>query len=216
MDYCEEMLEESWQPLLPTPLAEPVIVTDLPQVSNIHGNTAPTTPPPSMLATPLPLTWPHPLFQPPLQPHCLLALNQHRGLRCYHQSICSFISCSSYPWHSSWDLQVVLHELIQVIREETNRYTREVMGPAKYEQWTPVSTKELEAFLGLNFLMGLNPKPSVEDYWCTDPVYHYQPNPGSAIETSAATFTSPTTPPCRHLVHPIMTVLEKSDPPWST
>ena len=49
------------------------------------------------------------------------------------------------------------------------------MGPVTFQQWTPVTSEELEAFLGFYFLMGLNPKPSVEDYWSTDPVFHYQP-----------------------------------------
>ena len=35
--------------------------------------------------------------------------------------------------------------------------------------------EELYAYFGFNFLMGLNPKPSVKDYWKKDPIYHYQP-----------------------------------------
>ena len=49
------------------------------------------------------------------------------------------------------------------------------MGPVKYSQWTPVTPSELEAFMGFNFLMGLNPKPSVSDYWKRDTIYHYPP-----------------------------------------
>ena len=32
-----------------------------------------------------------------------------------------------------------------------------------------------EAFMGFNLLMGLNPKPSVRDYWRKNPIYHYAP-----------------------------------------
>ena len=66
-------------------------------------------------------------------------------------------------------------ELIEEVMEQTNRYAREVMGPERYAEWTEVTTQELEAFMGFNFLMGLNPKPSIPDYWSRNPTYHYAP-----------------------------------------
>ena len=49
------------------------------------------------------------------------------------------------------------------------------MGPERYGNWTTVTMEELEAFLGFNLLMGLNPKPSISDYWSKNPIYHYAP-----------------------------------------
>lgn len=64
-------------------------------------------------------------------------------------------------------------ELISMIVEQTNKYAREVSPPDK--EWAEVTRKELYAFLGFQLLMGLNPKPSVKDYWRKDQVYHYGP-----------------------------------------
>ncbi len=49
------------------------------------------------------------------------------------------------------------------------------MGQEKYSQWTQVTCEEMEAFMGFQFLMGLNPKPSTNDYWKRDDIYHYPP-----------------------------------------
>ena len=65
-------------------------------------------------------------------------------------------------------------ELMELIRDESNRYASQVMG-SNFASWTPITTEELEAFFGFQLLMGLNPKPSVQDYWSTDPIFHYPP-----------------------------------------
>lgn len=49
------------------------------------------------------------------------------------------------------------------------------MDQEMYRQWTEVTLSELNAYLGFNFLMGLNPKSSIEDYWRKDIIYHYAP-----------------------------------------
>ena len=66
-------------------------------------------------------------------------------------------------------------QLIQEIVNQTNLYAKEVMGAVKFSQWTPVAIEDMEAFLGFNLLMGLNPKSSIEDYWKKNPNYHYPP-----------------------------------------
>lgn len=66
-------------------------------------------------------------------------------------------------------------ELVDLIVEQTNKYACEVMSEEKYEDWVQVTSQEIEAFTGFRFLMGLNPKPSVEDYWKKNPVYSYPP-----------------------------------------
>ena len=66
-------------------------------------------------------------------------------------------------------------QLVLEITRQTNSYAEEVMGPAKFSEWTPVTPSELEAYMGFNFLMGLNPKPSIPDYWRRDTIYHYPP-----------------------------------------
>ncbi len=66
-------------------------------------------------------------------------------------------------------------ELMTMIADETNKYAREVIPPEKLSKWLDVSVQEMYAYFGFNFLMGLNPKPSVIDYWRKDPIYHYSP-----------------------------------------
>lgn len=46
------------------------------------------------------------------------------------------------------------------------------MSPVK---WAEVTEDELEAYFGFNLLMGLNPKPSVADYWSRYTIYNYPP-----------------------------------------
>ena len=51
---------------------------------------------------------------------------------------------------------------MEEIKQQTNKYAREVSSPEKLSTWTDVTVQELYAYiLGLNFLMGLNPKPSI-------------------------------------------------------
>ena len=55
-----------------------------------------------------------------------------------------------------------MNELLEIILMETNRYaTEEVCNFQTTED-------EMEAFLEINFIMGINKLPSLEDYWSTD------------------------------------------------
>ena len=65
--------------------------------------------------------------------------------------------------------------IIQEIVKQTNHNAENVMEPEKYSRWCGVTAEEIEAFIGFSFLMGLNPKPSVEDYWGENPIYTYPP-----------------------------------------
>ena len=58
---------------------------------------------------------------------------------------------------------------------ESNRYAKQVMGDEKYEQWTAITVRELEAYFGFNILMGIVKLPAIDDYWKKDPLLHYEP-----------------------------------------
>ena len=93
-------------------------------------------------------------------------------------------------------------ELMHEIQLQTNRYAREVMGPEKYAKWTEVTVAELEAFIGFNLLMGLNPKPSLTDYWSTNSLYHYAPIADRiSRDRYKDIFILWTMPPCHHQAH---------------
>ena len=66
-------------------------------------------------------------------------------------------------------------ELIEQIVAQSNLYARQVIGAEKYKKWQKITASDIEAFLGFNFLMGLNPKPSINDYWRNDDLYYYLP-----------------------------------------
>ena len=66
-------------------------------------------------------------------------------------------------------------DLMEEIKQQTNKYAREVSSQEKLSTWTDVTVQKLYAYLGFKFLIGLNPKPSIEDYWKKDPIYHYKP-----------------------------------------
>lgn len=59
------------------------------------------------------------------------------------------------------------------MEEETNRYARQ--NPAtpsrKMAPWKPVSEEELQSYLGLRILMGIQPRPSYRDYWSTNRLF---------------------------------------------
>lgn len=63
-------------------------------------------------------------------------------------------------------------ELFELICNASNKYALEVMGPEKYAGWTPLTKEDIRAYYGFQLLMGLDPKPSISDYWSRDPAYH--------------------------------------------
>ena len=54
------------------------------------------------------------------------------------------------------------NELLKIIVTETNRYVTQI--GCNFE----TTEDEMKAFLGINFIMGINKLPSLEDYWSTD------------------------------------------------
>ena len=60
--------------------------------------------------------------------------------------------------------------LLELIVEESNRYTAECMGPEKYEKWSQITVEELCGFM---LLMGIVHLPSIDNYWKNHEVYHY-------------------------------------------
>ena len=64
---------------------------------------------------------------------------------------------------------------MDLIVQQSNEYALEVMGPAKFTKWTPITKEDVRAYTGFFFMMGLNPKPSFYDYWKKDPMFSYPP-----------------------------------------
>ncbi|CAG4953735.1 unnamed protein product [Parnassius apollo] len=58
--------------------------------------------------------------------------------------------------------------LVQVLVEQTNRYAVQ----NKSNNFTPVLSEEMKAYLGILIMMGLNPLPDMELYWSNDPFYN--------------------------------------------
>ena len=49
------------------------------------------------------------------------------------------------------------------------------MSPESFEKFEPISTRDYEAYIGFNILMGINSLPSLDDYWKWDSIFHYAP-----------------------------------------
>ena len=60
--------------------------------------------------------------------------------------------------------------LMKMMRDQSNKYARGVMGNEKYQSWQGISVEELRAYLGFSILMGIVSLPSLDDYWSRDPV----------------------------------------------
>ncbi|CAK1590989.1 unnamed protein product [Parnassius mnemosyne] len=58
--------------------------------------------------------------------------------------------------------------LVQVLVEQTNRYAVQ----NKSNNFTPVLSEEMKAYLGILIMIGLNPLPDMELYWSNDPFYN--------------------------------------------
>ena len=55
-----------------------------------------------------------------------------------------------------------MNELLGIIATETYRYA------TQKDRNFETTEDEMKAFLGINFIMGINKLPSLEDYWSTD------------------------------------------------
>lgn len=58
--------------------------------------------------------------------------------------------------------------IIEIIVQQTNTYARQKNS----KNWSPVSSAEMKAYLGVLILMGLNPLPDTEMYWFSDTFYN--------------------------------------------
>ena len=54
--------------------------------------------------------------------------------------------------------------LMEEIKQQTNNYAKEALSPGQND-WTDTTVEELYVYFGFNFLMGLNPRTSLKDYW---------------------------------------------------
>ena len=64
------------------------------------------------------------------------------------------------------DYFYLLFDVLDLIAEETNRYARAT-------NFTPVTKKEMAAFIGINIAMGIVDLPRVSDFWSTDPILQH-------------------------------------------
>ena len=64
--------------------------------------------------------------------------------------------------------------LVAAIVEQTNIYTRQVLGDVAESKWTDVTPDDIWAFFGFAILMGINRLPQLQQYWSTIPEFHYR------------------------------------------
>ena len=62
--------------------------------------------------------------------------------------------------------------LLFTTSQQTNLYAKHILSDDNYEKFVPITTNELEPFLGFMILMSINQLPSIYNYWKNDPVYH--------------------------------------------
>lgn len=69
-------------------------------------------------------------------------------------------------------------ELIAMIVTETNRYAEKyinsetVSSKSRVVGWKPITEEDMWNFLALTLLMGVSRKPSIPDYWSTNPLFY--------------------------------------------
>ena len=63
-------------------------------------------------------------------------------------------------------------EILNMITDQTNIYGKEKKHQRKTSKRKDVSKKEIESFLGLVILMGINDLPNMKLYWSKDMVFH--------------------------------------------
>ena len=70
----------------------------------------------------------------------------------------------------------ITDEIVMIMVNETNKYAQQFVAntslkpKSRVHQWEPTTSNEMHKFLGILFLMGVVTKPTIEDYWCTDPL----------------------------------------------
>ena len=66
-------------------------------------------------------------------------------------------------------------EILKLITDQTNIYgkgKKQSSNQRKTSKWKDVNKEEIESFLGLVILMGINDMPNRELYWSKDMVFH--------------------------------------------
>ena len=68
-----------------------------------------------------------------------------------------------------------IEEVLNLITDQTNIYgkgKKQSSSQRKTSKWKDVSKKEIESFLGLVLLMGINDLPKIKLYWSKEMVFH--------------------------------------------
>ena len=68
---------------------------------------------------------------------------------------CTFLDC--------WD-----PSFFDLLADESNQYERLKQVSKPDTKSYPTTPEEMKAFIGVNILMGIDPKPEIASYWSTD------------------------------------------------
>ena len=66
-------------------------------------------------------------------------------------------------------------EILNLITDQTNIYgkgKKQSSNQRKASQWKDMSKKEIESFLGLVILLGIDDLPNIKLYWSKDMMFH--------------------------------------------
>ena len=96
----------------------------------------------------------------------------------------------------------------QLLADETNLYARQKIELKPDKKWYPTTADEMRAFIGVNIIMGIDKKPTIYQYWSTDP---FLGNPGIQSTFSRDRFEAL----CRYLhLHDSQQMPEREDPSY--
>jgi len=93
-----------------------------------------------------------------------------------HSGVSIGIPCTATPIEILKEF--LTDELIEMIVTRTNRYAelyirREtVSSKSRVVGWKPITEEDMWNFLALTLLMGVSKKPSIPDYWSTNPLFY--------------------------------------------
>ncbi|KAI2644801.1 PiggyBac transposable element-derived protein 4 [Labeo rohita] len=91
----------------------------------------------------------------------------------FNDQLCGVQNPPESPSEVNCFKMFLTEDVVKEIVEETNRYASEIQEEetkGKMVKWAPTSIPEMYTFLASVMLMGMVKKPSLRDYWSTDPM----------------------------------------------
>ena len=64
--------------------------------------------------------------------------------------------------------RTALGSFFDLLADETSQYSQLKQVSRPNPKWYPMTPEEMKAFIGVNILMGIDPKPEIASYWSTD------------------------------------------------